>query len=386
MKLISRMTLLLLALVGCDKKHEFKQSDDFNTLMGLNKSVWKFVETHEDYENLGFFKELYETNKNLQFVNKDQKKIPNVIHFIWVGPNPFPKESIDNINSWIENHPNWTFKFWTDRRRPLPNKKMELQLIANFTFDHLKDCYEESDNYAEKADILRYELLFKEGGVYIDHDVKCFKSFKSFHDNYDLYCGLEPPHEPVLSSSISVCNNVIGSRPGHPVLKKTIENVKAHWEEFALAYPGDDRESVIYRVAQRTFAAFDNAVRKEAGKKNSKDIVFPAAYFNRIDDDLALYAHHYYASTWFEDETKFERNVRRRLIAISRKNNQILLFNAVILIANLALFSGLFFQYRSIKGNRTIVSNERRQQKNRKGDSLKSNPNEFLSQHDDDAN
>jgi len=46
----------------------------------------------------------------------------------------------------------------------------------------------------------------------------------------------------------------------------------------------------------------------------------------------------------FEDETKFERTVRRRLVSISRKNNQILLFNAVILAVNLALFAGLWMQ------------------------------------------
>lgn len=349
MKVIPQIIFLLLALCGCTRKDEFKQSDDFNILMGANKSVWKFVETHEDYEHLKIFRRLYENHKNIEYVKQGEQKIPHVVHFIWLGPNPFPKESIDNINSWIEHHPHWTFKFWTDRKRPLPNRKMQLELVANFTFGALKHCYQESDNYAEKSDILRYEILFQEGGVYVDHDVKCFKSFKSFHDSYDLYCGLEPPHEPVLSSSISVCNNIIGSRPNHPILKKTIENVKKNWEEIALAYPGSDRESIIYRVAQRTFASFDSAVRNEGGKQNRRDIVFPAAYFNRIDDDLALYAHHYYASTWFEDETKFERNVRRRLIAISRKNNQILLFNAVILIANLALFSGLFFQYRSIK-------------------------------------
>ncbi|QVL57858.1 MAG: hypothetical protein KFB93_01910 [Simkaniaceae bacterium] len=363
MKLIPRVALLLLAFVGCDKKHEFKQSDDFNTLMGANKSVWKFVETHEDHNNLRIFRELYDKNKELQFTKQKESKIPKVIHFIWVGPNPFPKESVENINSWISHHPDWTFKFWTDRRRPLPNKKMELHLVSSFQFDELKHCFEESDNYAEKADLLRYELLYKEGGLYVDHDVKCFRTFAPFQANYDLYCGLEAPHEPILSSSISACNNIIGARAGHPVLKKAIENVKTRWEEFAIAYPGDDRESVIYRVAQRTFAAFDNAVREESGKEGNKDIAFPAAYFNRIDEDLALYAHHYYASTWFDDETKFERNVRRRLISISRKNNQILLFNAIILTANLALFSGLFFQYRSIKGSRHVVSNEKEFQK-----------------------
>ncbi|MCB1080999.1 MAG: hypothetical protein KDK69_04175, partial [Chlamydiia bacterium] len=125
--------------------------------------------------------------------------------------------------------------------------------------------------------------------------------------------------------------------------------VKERWDEVGMAYPGDDKESIIYRVAQRSFIAFEDAVKSGADQEGNIDIIFPAAYFNRIDDDFALFAHHYYASTWFEDETKFERNVRRRLISISRKNNQILLFNAVILSANLVLCACLIVQYRSIR-------------------------------------
>ncbi|MCB1109843.1 MAG: hypothetical protein KDK64_02590 [Chlamydiia bacterium] len=350
MKFLRYLIPLLALTFACEKKDHFKQSDDFNTLMGSNKSVWKFVETHEDYQNIRLLKALYEKNRDLQPLN--EAKIPKVIHFIWIGPNPFPKESIENVNSWIKHHPDWVFKFWTDRRRPLPNQKMELKLISDFQFTDLKYCFEESDNYAEKSDLLRYELLFQEGGLYVDHDVKCFKSFAPFHQSFDLYCGLEPPHMPVLSSSVTVNNNVVGVVPHHPVLRKSIDLVKERWDEISEAYPGDDKESIIYRVAQRSWAAFNDAILQLAGKGSTKDIVFPAAYFNQIDDDFSLYAHHYYASTWFEDETKFERNVRRRLVAISRKNNQILLFNAVILTANLALFAGLFFQFRSLRRRR----------------------------------
>ncbi|MCB1107151.1 MAG: hypothetical protein KDK76_03545 [Chlamydiia bacterium] len=349
MKLFKLLLPLLVFTFACEKSHHVKQSDDFNTLMGSNKSVWKFIETHEDFQNIRRYKTLYEENKGLQFLKQDEVKIPKVVHVIWLGPNPFPKESIENINSWVEFHPDWTFKFWTDRRRPLPHKKMELCLVSSFEFSTLKSHFEESDNYAEKSDILRYELLYKEGGLYIDHDVKCFKTFSPFHYGFDLYCGLEPPHKPILSSSVTVCNNIIGAKAHHPVLLKAIENIKERWEEITLAYPGDDKESIIYRVAQRTFAPFDDAVRELGGKGENKDIAFPAAFFNRIEDDFALFAHHYYASTWFKDETKFERNVRRRLVSISRKNNQILLFNGVILTANIALFACLFIQYRTIR-------------------------------------
>ncbi|MCB1084656.1 MAG: hypothetical protein KDK60_00985, partial [Chlamydiia bacterium] len=321
---------------------------DFNILMGSNKGTWKFVETHEDYDFLERFKILFEKNKNLP-VSSDQESIPKVMHFIWVGPNPFPKESIENIDSWVEHHPEWKFKFWTDRLRPLPNKKMELHLISDFSFKELKHAYEVSDNYAEKSDLLRYEILSQEGGLYVDHDVKCYKPFTPFHYQYDLYCGLEVPHQPVFSSSISVCNNIIGVCPSHPILGKVIERVKSHWQEYSEAYPGSDKESVIYRVGYRTFMPFDECIRNYGGKEGKRDIVFPAAYFNKIEDDFAIYAHHYYASTWFEDETKFERNVRRRLISISRKNNQILLFNGVILAANVALLACLIFYMRTMR-------------------------------------
>ena len=340
---------LLLLVSSCDDPQHLKQTDDFNTLMGAKKSVWKFVETHEDFKNIHHFKELYNKNKELQFQKSSQLKIPQVIHFIWLGPNPFPRESVENVYSWVQHHPEWTFKFWSDRWRPLPHSKMELKFVSDFKFVSLQDCFQESDNYGEKSDILRYEILFQEGGLYVDHDVKCFKSFSPFHHNYDLYCGLEPPHQPVMSSSISICNNLIGVHSAHPVIETCIQQVKDNWEGLSRAYPGNDKESIIYRISHRTFSPFDESVKRAANQKGNQDIVFPAAYFNRIDDDFALYAHHYYASTWFEDETKFERNVRRRIISISRKNNQILLFNAVILSANLVFFACLIVHYRSLK-------------------------------------
>lgn len=335
---------------SCNKQETNEKKADFQSLMGANTSVWKFVETHEDYQNIQIFKELYERNKNYsRSLKQENLIIPKVIHFIWVGPNPFPQESIQNVESWLENHPDWTIKFWTDRKRQLPYPGMKLHLISEFNFESLGDYYVDSDNYAEKSDLLRYEILNQEGGLYVDHDVKCFKPFTPFHYNFHLYCGLEPPHQPILSSSISVNNNVIGTIPRHPVIKKCIENVHQRWREVAAAYPGNDKDSVIYRVGHRTFASFDDAAKEMQADTDLKNIVFPAAYFNRIDDRFALYAHHYYASTWFEDETKFERNVRRRLISISRKNNQILLFNAVILTANLFLFGCLVFQFRNLK-------------------------------------
>jgi len=340
--------LLILCLYGCEKKEPISNKDDFNGLMGEQTALWKCVQTEEDRQKVAFFKELYEKNES----QEGDLKIPKVIHFIWIGPDPFPKESIQYVASWVSHHPDWKIKFWSDRRRPLPHKKMELHFTSDFQFSRLKEQFEMSDNYAEKADLLRYEILYREGGLYVDHDVQCFKPFTSFHHRFNLYCGLEPPHNPVLSSSISVNNNLIGATAHHPILKQAIEFVESRWQEVGKCYPGSDKESVIYRVAHRSFSAFDDAVALLCSAKENDTMVFPAAYFNKIDQNPPLFAHHYYASTWFSDETQFEKNVRRRLIAISRKNNQILLFNGIILGANLILAICLMMQYRILRKRR----------------------------------
>ena len=85
-------------------------------------------------------------------------RVSKVIHFIWVGPKPFPRDSVENVRSWIAKHPDWTFKFWTDRDRPLPHKQMQLVRIQDHQFIKLYDCYKKSDNYGE-IDVLRYEIF-----------------------------------------------------------------------------------------------------------------------------------------------------------------------------------------------------------------------------------
>jgi hypothetical protein len=343
---------MALLLFGCGKaKVETPKEDEFEKMMGKGLPAWQYVQTREDYENLTLFRTLFE--KNISFVKEplakqktQQTKIPKVIHFIWIGPKNFPTESVENVKSWIAKNPDWTVKFWTDRQRPLPHPAMQLQLVQNFHFTALKKYYDLSDNFAEKSDLLRLEILLQEGGVYVDHDVKCFASFDSLNAAYDLYCGLELPSQTPLSSSIHTTNNLVGSRPDHPVLKHCITWIENHWDEIERAYPGKDKESVIQRIAHRTFYAFGEAVKSKAGQGNMRDIVFPAFYFNAPNDRLALLARHLYAGTWFENESVFEKMTRERLMLISKKTNKILLYFGLATGLNLIGFAALFILFR----------------------------------------
>ncbi|MGD0664302.1 MAG: glycosyltransferase [Rhabdochlamydiaceae bacterium] len=338
--------LLLPFLLGCSKKEEKADKNDFETLMGHGLPAWKYVQTPEDFENLQFFKTVYEKNIPFLQMKSSMYHVPKVIHFIWIGPKPFPRESVENVRSWIAKHPDWTIKFWTDRERPLPHKQMELARVQDLKFTKLFDCYKKSDNYAEKSDLLRYEILYQEGGIYVDHDVKCFQSFDPFCKAYDFYCGLEMPHESPLSSSVIPTNNLIGSRQGHPILKRCMEWLDVEWDRIEHEYPGKDRDAIINRVAHRTFQVVGRTFMSLANKEGNRDIALPTFYFNAPEEKDALFARHLYKGTWFENETEFEKNVRERLVKISKKTNKILLAFGAFSFINIIGLVILFMKYR----------------------------------------
>ena len=339
--------VLLCLLSACEKD---QQRVDFNALMGAHTAAWQFVETEEDDENIAFFKELFEKRVLDQPKERRENGIPRLIHWIWFGPHPFPKKSVKNIASWIKHHPGWEFKFWTDRERKAPHPHMKLCSISDLQLSYLTKEFASSDNYGEQSNLLRYEILYKEGGLYVDHDVKCLKNLEELHPNHALYCALEPLKQGAMSSSVMVANNLIGSAPYHPILKKTIENVATKWDEIAQLYPGKDRDSLIYRVTHRSFLPFHNAIKMAGINQTDTHVVFPAAYFNLIEDQPTGYADHSNAATWlFETESRLERNIKSRLTSLLRRNNQLFLFNALILSASLFLFTTLFLQLRNIR-------------------------------------
>ncbi len=340
---VTLLSVIALSFCGCHKKKEI-QDDDFRAQMGQNTPFWKHVVTNEDFGYLQIFEKNFLTNKHLQYRKNSPKNIPRTLHFIWLGPREFPRDSIANIRSWVEKNPSFKYIFWTDRKREQVHPDLEYRVFDEYPYSTLKEEYYLSNNYAERSDILRYEILFNEGGLYVDHDVICYRSLDSLVNNFDFVCGLEPPHSPKISSSISVCNNIIASVPHHPFLGETISRVKERWNRVERAFPGTDQESTIYRVAHRTFGAFDDAVRENISHSDLKNMVLPAGYFNSLGTKTGSFAHHLYSGTWYKTEDPFENLVRKQLDKMAKKSNKMLLLGAFSLLINVGIVAWLILQ------------------------------------------
>ena len=90
-----------------------------------------------------------------------------------------------------------------------------------------------------KADLLRYMILYAEGGIYSDIDVEAIRPFWRFipkdhpETDYDMIVGVEVDmpqfkDHPILGQkSQSFCQWTIVSRPQHPVMLHLIESIMA---------------------------------------------------------------------------------------------------------------------------------------------------------------
>lgn len=274
-----------------------------------------------------------------------EPKIPRVIHFIWGGENAFPQKSVDNIRSWITRHPGWVFKFWTDRSsRSLPVSEMQQHLFSELELPYIGSCFADSKNWGEKSDLLRYEILYREGGIYVDHDVECFRSFAPLCDNFSLFTFLEPFHpSPVFGNCVILSNCLIGAQAGHPILMKTMRTINERWQEVSEILPCDDKISSLLRTLANTFDSFNTTVKESI---QTQDLLvlpgpmlfpthYPKSWIGALPPEKSPFANHQWNNTWFKDipETscyEISESIKNKINSISKKTFKLLKLNFLI--------------------------------------------------------
>lgn len=103
--------------------------------------------------------------------------IPKIIHQIWIGPNPCP---INMMNTWKEKHPDFEYILWNEEEFKKRNMKFKC-----------RKRIVEMEEWCGKADIMRLEILYKYGGIYVDADSICIESIDYLLNKYDAFATYE---------------------------------------------------------------------------------------------------------------------------------------------------------------------------------------------------
>ncbi len=141
--------------------------------------------------------------------------IPKIIHQIWVGPNPLPEKYAPLVAKIGPMHSDWVHHLWTEDNLPEDT-------IRNEWRERLRMP-------AERSDLLRLELLYKFGGIYLDID-------------FDVLKRLDPilSMAPIVVGNLKewrVNNAFMATVPGHPVMRAMID------EAMPRIYFGLDKEA-----------------------------------------------------------------------------------------------------------------------------------------------
>jgi mannosyltransferase OCH1-like enzyme len=212
--------------------------------------------------------------------------IPKILHMIWVGNEEPPQYFTDNLNKWKELMPRWTFMVWTN---------------DNLTVDYFEEDYlimlKKIPNPAYVSDFIRFYILNKWGGYYLDADVTPIRNLE----------------ELPITKSLILCNDLPDESPGYIAIG-FIASVPNHrvWEHCIRDYVNyADNQSeldkqpvgpiIIGRVIQRLY----NQIPKDYD-----ELPYWFFYRNRIGDpgpympDRVMLNHpgafgnHFYAATW----------------------------------------------------------------------------------------
>jgi inositol phosphorylceramide mannosyltransferase catalytic subunit len=179
--------------------------------------------------------------------------IPKTFHQVWLG-SKYPKEYEVFKESFLNCNPDWEFKIWTDKE------------VESFDMFNRK-AYNKCSNLGSKSDIFRYEILYKYGGVYLDTDFYCIKSFNDLL-HLDLFAGTgsdymnnDQPPKP------NFFNGLIGCKPYNKFIKILIDNIE------------EVNKKDFDKIMQHTGPVFFTKKFYENLDLNQDSIILPKKYF-----------------------------------------------------------------------------------------------------------
>ena len=199
--------------------------------------------------------------------------VPRQLHRILVGGYDPGPESERWWTRFATLHPNWELHTWND---PDP---------SDWELGHL---FSSCRTGAQLADLMRVELLWKHGGVYVDTDVEPLRPLDPLLD-HDIFLGTEDGRV--------VSNSIIGSVSGHAALRAVMDRLLEYQE-----LPGElgPNETTGPEMWTRVLAARDDV------------LILPRVCFypynpkigiERPNDglwDTNAYCVHHWAGTWVD--------------------------------------------------------------------------------------
>lgn len=203
--------------------------------------------------------------------------IPKILHRVWPGDDDIPAEYEAFWETWRRHHPQWEAVTWRPADYlPLVNQR----------------SYDVASGPAQRADIARYEILHRHGGIYVDTDFECLRPFDELVADLDGFAGLE--------DESTLCISLLAVTPRHPFIDQLVAMVPYSMATQPNEPPNKQTGPVLAtRVLHEGASIFQAPLFK----------VFPKSYFypycwyekyRRREQFPDAYAVHHWSGSWVQ--------------------------------------------------------------------------------------
>lgn len=227
--------------------------------------------------------------------------IPKKIHYCWVGGNPIPDNLQKCIDSWKKYCPDYEIIRWDE---------------SNYDFSKNRYMWQA---YTEKKwgfvpDYARLDIIYNEGGIYLDTDVELVKSLDSLLDDH-AFVGCETVDSIALGLGF-------GAEKGNQVIKRMLDEYDTY--DFVKS-----NGELNLKPSPEYQTEFFNRMGFESGEKIQKIeeiTIYPTQYFNPTDLNTGkvnlcseTFSIHHYSASWLSPKKKIRYSFHKflnRLIGV----------------------------------------------------------------------
>jgi mannosyltransferase OCH1-like enzyme len=146
--------------------------------------------------------------------------IPHIIHQIWdERSRELPPFLAELGETWKKCHPSWQYEYWDYKR---------MENFITSQYPEWNEMYHGLTYDAQRWDIIRYLILYKMGGLYVDFDYECFEAVDKYLEEKSCCFGMEhEEHARLYNKKYPIISNAfIASIPKHPFIMHLLETVK----------------------------------------------------------------------------------------------------------------------------------------------------------------
>lgn len=224
--------------------------------------------------------------------------IPKKVHYVWMGKAPKNQETVDFIQTWKDNLPDYEIIEWNE-----DNFDINSSIYAKQAYENKK--------WAFVSDFVRMSVLNSHGGIYLDTDVEVLHSLDRFLE-HGAFSGFESPN--------NVTTGIIGAKQGHPWIKEILDSYEGR--KFIDEQGNMDMTTNVATVTKITEENY-GLIRDNTYQVLKHDLhIYPREYFSPFDYIDAkskeqkraaitenTYTIHHYCGSWHTPMQKFRTKI-----------------------------------------------------------------------------